>query len=231
MLGKSNISITHLNGFKKKPERRNNPNTIQVRKEYATSFYALPGQISDTNIIFIDEVGFCISMRASRGRSALGKPAVTVVPQIRTKNISVICAMNRGGILHYVKKERAINRESFLQFIIDLKAKLAETLTGNLIFVMDNVAFHKCVEVKQALEDGGDKVRYLPPYSPFLNPIENLFSKWKEMTKRANANCDVELLEAIEEGASLVTASDCEAYVRHMWSYIPRCMNEEEIED
>ena len=62
---------------------------------------------------------------------------------------------------------------------------------------MDNVAFHKCYEIRHQIEDDGNEVRYLPPYSPFFNPIENIFSKWKEITKRANANNNAELIEAI----------------------------------
>ena len=79
--------------IKKIPERRNNPQTVEIRRAYAPNFYALTGQISETNVIFVDEMGFCISMRASRGRSAVGTPAVKVVSQIRTRNVSIICAI------------------------------------------------------------------------------------------------------------------------------------------
>ncbi|XP_049293761.1 uncharacterized protein LOC125769223 [Anopheles funestus] len=220
-----------LKWIQKIPERRNNPQTLEIRKEYASRFYALPGQVADTNVIFVDEVGFCVSMRASRGRSAVGTPAVKIVSQIRTRNVSIICAMNRSGIQLYKTAERSVNRDSFLEFMRDLKQKLTESYSGRIIYVMDNVAFHKCSEIRQAIEDDGDEVRYLPPYSPFLNPIENLFSKWKEITKRANANNDAELIEAIDRGASLVTSSDCEGYIRNMWTYLHRCLNLEEICD
>ena len=55
-----------------------------------------------------------------------------------------------------------------------------------------------------------DKPLYLPPYSPFLNSIENLFSQWKNHVKRAKPNNQEELMEAISNGASYVTAEDCE---------------------
>lgn len=50
---------------------------------------------------------------------------------------------------------------------------------------MDNVAFHKTNTVKQFAEENNIRLEYLPPYSPFFNPIENLFSKWKDIVQRA----------------------------------------------
>jgi transposase len=53
------------------------------------------------------------------------------------------------------------------------------------IVVMDNLASHKVAGIKQAIEDSGAELRYLPPYSPDLNPIEQLFAKIKALLRKA----------------------------------------------
>jgi transposase len=72
---------------------------------------------------------------------------------------------------------------------------------------------------------------YLPPYFPFLNPIENMFSKWKEHVRRMNPTNEQVLMELIEDGANLISREDTDGYFRNMLSYIPRCLNRKEILD
>ena len=214
------------------PERRNAPSNIEERRKYAVEFMSLPREYSERNIIYIDEVGMNVSMRATMGRSAVGKPAVVVVPQLRSRNISIVCAMTRHGIVHYVAKTTAIERGSFKDFILQLKGKLEEVGIFEPVLVMDNVAFHKCNEVKECITQHiNARLLYLPPYSPFLNPIENMFSKWKNIVRRANPENENDLMTAIENGASLITFQDCEGYVRNMWEYINRSLSGEQILD
>ncbi|KRH95030.1 hypothetical protein M153_500003141 [Pseudoloma neurophilia] len=73
------------------------------------------------------------------------------------------------------------------------------------------------------------KILFLPPYSPFLNIIENCFSKWKNQVKRSNSNTVQELLTAINTELNCITQSDLQGYYRKMISYLPRCRNGEEI--
>ncbi|XP_040175166.1 uncharacterized protein LOC120908323 [Anopheles arabiensis] len=193
------------------PERRNTSSTIEERKSYATMFYQLSVENSNTGIVFLDEVGFNLSMRTSQGRSQKGTIPTLVVPQLRSRNISIICAMDKNGIVHYHSHNRAVNRELFKQFILQLKEKLRTRGIDESYLIMDNVAFHKCIEVKEAIGNEEDKPLYLPPYSPFLNPIENMFSKWKNLVK--------------------TTSQDCEGYFRNMTAYLARCFRGEVIED
>jgi len=211
------------------PERRNAENTIQIRREYALEFSSLPANFSEEEIIFLNEVGFSVSSRSSRGRTLKGTPAVAIVPAIRTRNISICCAMNRNGILFYKTSTRAFNGEIFIEFLKELKDKIHEKRLKNIVLIMDNVRFHHMNEVKALLDSFNYRILYLPPYSPFLNPIENMFSKWKEITKRTNPSNETDLMTAISNGSQLVTSDDCVGFFRHMWTYIPRCLNEEEI--
>jgi hypothetical protein len=106
---------------------------------------------------------------------------------------------------------------------------LSEIGRTNQVFVFDNVAFHKCVEIQEKITNAGHRLKFLPPYSPFLNPIENLFSKWKQLVRTANCNNEVELLNVIDEVYSDITTVDCEGFYRHMLTFLPRCISREEI--
>jgi hypothetical protein len=54
---------------------------------------------------------------------------------------------------------------------------------------------------------------YLPPYSPFFNPIENMFSQWKNYVKREEPKNNAELLTAMHRGCELITPENCSNYV------------------
>ncbi|KCZ74756.1 hypothetical protein H311_04276, partial [Anncaliia algerae PRA109] len=86
------------------PEKRNNETTIKIRENYAQRFLALPANFSEEQLIFIDEVRFNVSMRCNYGRSAIGKPANSHISNIRYKNLSICCAMNKSGIVLYIPK-------------------------------------------------------------------------------------------------------------------------------
>jgi transposase len=83
------------------PERRNNFNAIFERCVYAQKYLELIQFYREDQFIFIDEFGVSISTRIGRGRSKRGFRAVEIVPNIRTKNISVCAAMNSRGVLYF----------------------------------------------------------------------------------------------------------------------------------
>ena len=96
---------------------------------------------------------------------------------------------------------------------------------------MNNVKFHKTAAVKDFILQRGFQLECLPPYSPFLKPIENMFSKWKEFTKRQCFNNETELMAAIMNDKNSVTAFDCPGFYKNMIQYIRKCVNNEEIID
>lgn len=211
------------------PIQRNNENAINQRAEYANEFMHLLSSISESNIIFIDEAGFSISMRSRRGRSKLGSRAVQVVRGLRTRNISLCCAINKTEIIGYQTNESAYNGNSFFQFLENLFIILREKGINQAVFIMDNAAIHKIVLVNNLITTNGHRLLFLPPYSPFLNPIENLFSKWKEIVRDKRVNTENELISEIYQGMRLISSEDCIAYFRHMLGFIRKCINRETI--
>jgi hypothetical protein len=96
---------------------------------------------------------------------------------------------------------------------------------------MDNVPFHHCPSIQSIIQAAGHTLLFLPPYSPFLNPIENLFAQWKNIVRTAKPNTMAELNTAITAGFNMIDSSSCANYFRHMESYISRCLRGEAITD
>lgn len=92
---------------------------------------------------------------------------------------------------------------------------LAPKLRPGDLVVMDNLSSHKVAGVRQAIEQAGAAVRYLPPYSPDLNPIELAFAKLKAQLRRAAARTVDELWQAIGDSLATFKPEDCANFFRH----------------
>ena len=211
------------------PERRNTIEQIEMRAEYATNFMNLLTIYDGRKLIFIDEAGFSVSMRSRRGRSLVGTRANHVVTSIRTRNISLFAAMNKQELLFYSLHKLAYNSETFKEALEQLFNKLREKNLNNCVFIADNVSFHKTNIIRKLFNNYGHTIIYLPPYSPFLNPIENLFSKWKEEVRQRRADNEVNLLRLINDVSYLISEENCSGWYRNMFSYILKANNREII--
>jgi transposase len=80
---------------------------------------------------------------------------------------------------------------------------------------MDNLASHKVAGVKEAIEQAGATLRYLPAYSPDLNPIEQVFAKLKAALRKAAARTFDALIQAIAQALADFTPQECANYLAH----------------
>jgi len=119
--------------------------------------------------------------------------------------------------------------EHFLHFLSGLLDELDRHEMNGRYIVMDNAPIHKSPEVANLIESRGYKAAYLPPYSPFLNPIEEFWSKVKAGIKRDTLTVTSNLSDRIIESAKKVTVSDCEGWIRHAHSFFERCLNRERL--
>jgi len=92
---------------------------------------------------------------------------------------------------------------------------LAPQLRAGDVVVMDNLTPHKASGVRQAIEAVGAELHYLPPYSPDLNPIENMWSKVKGKLRSLAARSIDSLHDAIGTALATVTPDDCIGFFRH----------------
>jgi transposase len=93
-------------------------------------------------------------------------------------------------------------------FVTYIGQVLCPTLKPGDIVVMDNLAVHKSPEVAKLVQTAGAQVRFLPAYSPDLNPIEKMWSKIKALLRSAEARTPAQLDEALTLAFSKVTPKD-----------------------
>ena len=105
-----------------------------------------------------------------------------------------------------------INGETFVAWVEQM---LAPELRPGDIVIMDNLGSHKVCGVRQAIESAGAAVRYLPPYSPDMNPIEQVFAKLKGLLRRTAARTVESLWQAIGTLLESFSPAECDNYIRH----------------
>lgn len=92
---------------------------------------------------------------------------------------------------------------------------LLPTLGEGDVLVMDNPRVHKTERVRELIERADVEVLYLPPYSPDFNPIEEAFSKIKNLLRKAGARVREALVEAIGTALSEVGGEDARSFFEH----------------
>ena len=97
-------------------------------------------------------------------------------------------------------------------FLAYAEQVLAPNLKPGDVVILDNLPAHKGHEVRLAIEAAGATLRYLPPYSPDFNPIENAFSKLKAFLRKAAARTIDELWDVIRIALDTFTPQDCANY-------------------
>ena len=105
----------------------------------------------------------------------------------------------------------AMHGAAFLAYVEQV---LVPTLRPGDVVIMDNLPAHKPVAVREAIERAGASLRFLPPYSPDFNPIENAFAKLKAILKKVAARTIDELWDAIAAAIDTVTQSECVNYFK-----------------
>ena len=92
---------------------------------------------------------------------------------------------------------------------------LCPSLRPGQVTVMDNPSSHKGSRVRELIEEKGCELLYLPPYSPDLNPIEEVFAKLKALLRRARTRTREPLPEALGRALEAVTVSDARGFFEH----------------
>ena len=133
--------------------------------------------------MFIDETGATTKMTRLRGRVERGQRCRAAVPHGHWKTTTFTGALRLGGMTAPMVLDGPMNSAAF-QACID--QVLVPTLRRGDIVVMENLPAHKGSEVRRAIEAVGAGLRYLPPYSPDFNPIENAFSKLKAFLRKTD---------------------------------------------
>ena len=139
------------------------------------------GLLDPAKLVFIDETSVNTNMVRLYGRCPCGVRLVDHVPFGQWKTMTFVSALRHDAMVAPMLIEGPMTGELFLAYV---KQCLAPTLKPNDIVVVDNLASHKVAGVVEAVEAAGATLRYLPQYSPDLNPIEMPFSKFKAYLRK-----------------------------------------------
>ena len=164
------------------------------------------------NLIFLDESGANLRMAPLFGRGHGGERVVAAVPFNRGNRLTMIGAVSFEKVEAALYGEWAANGEIFLNFIIKM---LCPVLKSHHVVIMDNVSFHQVCGVKEAIESVGAKLIYLPPYSPDLNPIEQMWGKIKNCLRKESARTLNKFAKSIKVAFTSIQATDLENWYGH----------------
>jgi transposase len=163
-------------------------------------------------LVFIDETAVTTKMVRHYGRAPRGERLVASVPHGHWKTLTVVAALRIDGLTAPTVIDGPMDGPSFLAWIEQV---LAPTLRKNDIVFMDNVRTHKIDGVAAAIEAVGAKLRYLPAYSPDLNPIEMAFSKLKAALRKGAARTVKALWKLVGKIVKTFAPDECANYFRH----------------
>ncbi len=132
--------------------------------------------------MFIDETWAKTNMAPLRGWAPRGARLNAKVAHGHWKTLTFIAALRCDRIDAPCVFDGPINGESFLAYVTHM---LVPTLKPRDIVVADNLGSHKGQAVRHAIKAAGARLVFLPPYSPDLNPIEQVFAKLKHLMRKA----------------------------------------------
>ncbi|XP_030846747.1 uncharacterized protein LOC115926220 [Strongylocentrotus purpuratus] len=236
------------------PDARNAPRVVEQRLEYAEWFLE-HGVLG--NCVFIDETGYNVWTRRTRGRAPRGVPARRVVHGQRGRNCNVTFAVSAAiGLVHHRIAFETVTRERFEDFLAETVAECNQMFPADepIYLIYDNARPH----VRAQLPDGANPIiqtKRLPPYSPFLNMTEMTHSAFKAAVKRTLAQpawqlrvgdrqaaqdaginlhvqqwrCDI-LRDAALQNIDAITPGKCTQWYNHSQTYLPRCLASQHID-
>lgn len=140
------------------------------------------GRIDAKRLVFIDETWAKTNMVRTHGRSACGSRLLAKVPHGHWQTLTFLAALRHDAITAPCVFDGPINGVSFRAYVEQV---LVPTLKPGDIVVLDNLGSHKGPAVRGAIRAVGARLFFLPPYSPDLNPIEQVFAKLKTLLRKA----------------------------------------------
>ena len=159
--------------------------------------------------MFIDETGANTKMARRHGRAPRGQRLRVSVPHGHWMTTTFVGALRLTGMTAPMVIDGPMTGEWFEAYVAQV---LVPTLSPGDIVILDNLPAHKGQAARRAIEEAGASLRFLPPYSPDFNPIENAFSKLKTLLRKVAARTVDDLWNAIGQAIDTFTPSECQNY-------------------
>ena len=169
-------------------------------------------RLDPRRLVFIDETWAKTNMTRQRGRCRRGKRLVAKVPQGRWRTLTFLAALRYNRIDAPCVIDGPINGLSFLAYVEQV---LLPTLSVGDIVIMDNLGSHKRPVIRRLIRAAGAKLFFLPPYSPDLNPIEQVFAKLKTLLRKADQRTVEATWRRIGSLLDCFTPNECANYLKN----------------
>jgi transposase len=167
-------------------------------------------RLDPKRLVFIDETWAKTNMARTHGRCLRGQRLQAKVPHGRWRTLTFLAALRHDRIDAPCVIDGPINGHLFLAYVEQF---LVPTLKPGDVVIMDNLGSHKSMAVRKAIRAAGAKLLFLPPYSPDLNPIEQMFAKLKTLLRKAGERTVQATWERIGNLLDCFTPSECANYL------------------
>jgi len=184
---------------------QNRPDVLERRTEWK----ALQAGLDSRRLVFIDESSAKTNMTRTRARSRRGCRIQDYAPHGHWHTTTMIGSIRLDGSVCCMHIEGAATCEVFREYI---RRVLGPTLQSGDVVIVDNLSVHKDAQSQGLIEAFGATLRFLPPYSPDLNPIEKMWSKVKQSLRSAKARTPRKLDKANANAIAAVTPNDACGY-------------------
>ena len=171
------------------------------------------------SFVFIDETGVTTNMTRRDGWGPKGDRLVDAAPYGHWRATTFVAGLRRAGLTAPLVLDGPMTGKAFRAYVVQF---LAPTLSLGDIVVMDNLAAHKVAGVREAIAAVGANILYLPPYSPDLNPIEQILgtprfahAKLKALLRKATARTREMLWTTIGQLLHTFSPAECRNYFTH----------------
>lgn len=163
-------------------------------------------------LVFLDETGATTNMARRYGWSPKGERLIDAAPFGHWRTTTFIAGLRSTGIIAPMVLDAPMTGETFRAYVEQF---LAPTLSPGDVVVLDNLPAHKVAGIREALTAVGASILYLPPYSPDLNPIEQLFAKLKTLLRKAAARTRDALWDTIGRLLPAFSPTECRNYIEN----------------
>ena len=169
-------------------------------------------KVDPERLVFIDETWVKTNLTRTHGRARRGQRLVAAVPHGHWGTMTFLAALRVDRIEAPCVFDGPINGQRFTAYIEQF---LVPTLKPGDVVVMDNLGSHKGEAVRRALRGAGVHLIFLPPYSPDLNPIEQLFAKLKTLLRKAEERTVSATWQRIGQLLDAFAQKECANYFKN----------------
>jgi transposase len=171
--------------------------------------------ISPERLVFLDESAALTNLVRTHAWSSCGERGLGTAPCGSWERVTILGAMSLDGMLAAMSIAAATDGEVFHAYLKQVLLPELRQVKPDAVLVMDNLNAHKTAAVRALLDDAGVAYRYLPRYSPDMNPIEPAWAKVKGRLQKAAARTVDGIYEALGPALDAISPQDAWGFFRH----------------